>query len=195
MTFGSRATSSGAASRCTSRCRPKSLRDRSRSSGFLGNVRALLGNGDGTFAESTSRYARNVARAVSVALGDLTGDGRLDLVVASSGHVGPVLNYGGLRVLPNDGNGALAASVPYDASTSANFVALGDLNGDAKTDVAVIPCPRSVPADGAASTSACLAAPTRSARDPRLSALGRTDGVPSPPFDAQMFARTYPGPA
>jgi hypothetical protein len=53
-------------------------------------VAVLLGNGDGTFATTWLDYAANSS---SLALGDVNGDGRSDVVVAgTSSSVAVLLN-------------------------------------------------------------------------------------------------------
>jgi hypothetical protein len=78
-------------------------------------------NGDGTFAAQRD-YRLTGGDAVSLALGDLDGDGRQDVVT------------GGVSVLLNRGDGTFAER-NYD-SRGSNSVALADLNGDGKLDVA-----------------------------------------------------------
>ena len=68
--------------------------------------------------------------ATSVALGDLDGDGDLDLVVANEGS-------DNVSVLKNKGKGAFAAKVDYGAGSGANSVGIGDLDGDGDLDLAV----------------------------------------------------------
>jgi hypothetical protein len=63
-------------------------------------------------------------------MGDLNGDGRAELVTTSY--------YGGtVSVLLNQGNGTFAAPLVYAAGSLPSDVALTDLNGDGKPDVAI----------------------------------------------------------
>jgi hypothetical protein len=66
-----------------------------------------------------------------VALGDLNGDGKLDVVVANTDQAGSV------AVLIGDGNGTLRSAVTYPAGTYPEFVVLADFNHDSHLDVAV----------------------------------------------------------
>lgn len=65
-----------------------------------------------------------------VALGDLDGDGNLDVVVA---NLGP----GNVGVLLGNGDGTFAPQVTYMTSLFPQSVALGDLDGDGHLDIAV----------------------------------------------------------
>jgi hypothetical protein len=66
----------------------------------------------------------------SAALGDVDGDGKLDLVVATSAP-------GTVTVLLGNGDGTLAKPLDLPAGESPVLVALRDLNGDRKLDILV----------------------------------------------------------
>src|SRR5437016_13820488 len=61
----------------------------------------------------------------SVALGDLNGDGRLDVVAVNE-------NSGTLSVLRGNADGTLQVALTYPAGTNPYCVALGDFNHDGK---------------------------------------------------------------
>lgn len=113
---------------------------------FNGAVATLLGNGDGTFQAPRLALLGSVdVRSLSV--GDLNGDGRLD-VVASGGSEDGGLSRGIARVLLGTGDGTFEISpATYDSGVSAggwaNFVAVGDLNGDGALDLAIANYPDS----------------------------------------------------
>ncbi len=67
----------------------------------------------------------------SLALADLNGDGRLDLVVAND-------ESGDVTVLLGDGKGGFAAArgSPFPAGESPNDIAIADFDGDGKPDLA-----------------------------------------------------------
>jgi hypothetical protein len=97
---------------------------------------ALMGNGDGTFQGApTLPVAYNGTN-----LGDINGDGKLDLIGVSGSSFVPYLN---------DGNGSFTAGTPLavptsfmlggqtytSQSTAVSFAALADVTGDGKADL------------------------------------------------------------
>lgn len=104
-----------------------------------GTVTILLGNGDGTFQAPPS-YPSAGYDADSVALGDLNGDGNLDLVVANfcqSSGCNQGTN-GVVSVLIGNGDGTFQPAQQYaTGGFGSSSVAIGDFNGDGNADVVV----------------------------------------------------------
>jgi hypothetical protein len=99
-----------------------------------GGISVLLGNGDGTFQPPQS-FASGGQNAYSVAVGDLNGDGKLDLAVGNQCQTS-ACNSGGISVLLGNGDGTFQPPQSYaSGGVFVLSVALGDLNGDGKLDV------------------------------------------------------------
>jgi hypothetical protein len=99
-----------------------------------GSVGVLLGNGDGTFQAAVA-YDSGGSGAVSVAVADVNGDGKLDLLVANL--CAPECSDGGaVGVLLGKSYGTFAHPVRLLPAAN-NSVAVADVNGDGKPDVLV----------------------------------------------------------
>jgi hypothetical protein len=91
-------------------------------------VTVLLGNGDGTFAPSSS-YNLGGNYAPAVVTGDLNGDGKADLAWADQ-------SAGAVGVLLGNGDGTFAdAAQSFATDAGPNSVAVADLSGDSKADL------------------------------------------------------------
>jgi hypothetical protein len=98
-------------------------------------VSVLFNSGSGTLLSPVS-FATGTGPAW-VALGDLNGDGKADLAVANRGsYNGSEWVGGDVAVLLNMGGGTFVAA-NYPAGASPVSVAMADLNGDGKADLAV----------------------------------------------------------
>jgi hypothetical protein len=96
-------------------------------------VNVLLGQAGGVFATPTSYPTANGLGPLGVALGDLNGDGRLDIITAG-------LSSNTVSVLSGQTGGgfAPATSYPTGISTVNHYpygVAVGDVNGDGRLDI------------------------------------------------------------
>ncbi len=103
-----------------------------------GSVGVLLGNGDGTF-QGASNYSAGL-RPTSVAVSDVSGDGRLDLVVTNFGDFPATVS-----VLLGNGNGGFETAQSFTSGLGSRSVAVGDVNGDSFPDLAVANNSQSVP--------------------------------------------------
>jgi hypothetical protein len=97
---------------------------------ITGTVSVLLGTGAGGFGPATN-FSVGSGNPNSVAIGDLNGDGALDLVTASSPNR--------VAVLLGTGTGSFNAAIPFVLlANNLSFVATADLNGDGLSDVVAV---------------------------------------------------------
>jgi hypothetical protein len=94
-----------------------------------GNLRLLLGNGDGTFGTPGS-----LGVGASLVVGDFTGDGKLD--IATSNFPPNSTSVPTLSVLAGNGDGTFHVAGSQNVGDSANALAAGDFRGDGKLDLA-----------------------------------------------------------
>ena len=93
----------------------------------------LLGKGDGTFTSVATQYTVGV-EPTSIAVADFNGDGIADLAI------GPFFPTGvtyPLMILLGNGDGTFTAAAPIELPALPYSIAVGDFNGDGKTDMAV----------------------------------------------------------
>jgi hypothetical protein len=99
------------------------------------SVGVLLGNGDGTLQAPTA-YSMG-EEVTAIAVGDVNGDGHLDLIVATGSEIGNP-DSGGVAVLLGKGDGTFQTAVSYSSGGYiAIAVAIADLNGDGHPDLIV----------------------------------------------------------
>ncbi len=99
----------------------------------------FLGKGDGTFQPATSYPS---AGDSWVAVGDINDDGKLDVAFATAGGSGDpdsgASGAGGVAVRLGNGDGTFQPQVAFPTGSMGLDLAMGDLNGDRRLDLAVV---------------------------------------------------------
>jgi hypothetical protein len=100
-------------------------------------ISVLLGNGDGTFRTPVIYSTLNTyPGGLSLAIGDVNEDGRLDLVVVS-GYYGDPQSMSVVNVFLGNGDGTFQAATEFTSSAGygASSVLIKDVNGDGHPDL------------------------------------------------------------
>src|SRR5205814_9978096 len=90
---------------------------------YIYGASILLGNGDGTFREAGNAPTADQARRIAV--GDLNGDGKLDVAMTTE-----KMPDGTVTVFLGNGDGTLGSKAVFTVSGDITDVEIGDLNGD-----------------------------------------------------------------
>jgi len=101
----------------------------------FGEVYLLLGNGDGTFQSPTAYTAGHYCSSLAVA--DLDGDGKLDIVVTSQATVVGLYYEGSVVILLGNGDGTFRKGGESSVGINPQAVYVNDLNSDGKQDLVV----------------------------------------------------------
>ena len=92
-------------------------------------ITVLLGTDDGKFKAAPGSPFKPGSAPTSVAIGDINGDGIMDVAVGNYGSNSVTVLFGGRRGL------TAAPGSPFAVGEQPSSIAIGDLNGDGKGDI------------------------------------------------------------
>jgi len=102
-----------------------------------GNVGVLVGNGDGTFQDART-YSTGGEFGVGIAIADVNGDAKPDLLVASQCFSSTNCVNGWVSVFLGNGDSTFQKVQKYNSGgVSPNAIAAADVNGDGRPDLLV----------------------------------------------------------
>lgn len=102
------------------------------STGRVSGIEILLGDGSGGFAEALGSPVPILAgKSLSVAVADLTADGKADLAVANT-------NRNEISLLRGDGTGRFAPAATIASVRSPHGITTGDFDGNGKPDLGAL---------------------------------------------------------
>jgi hypothetical protein len=90
----------------------------------------LLGNGDGTFQTAIGFIDSTQNSASSITIGDLNGDGKLDVILSDRNSLA-------VSVFLGTGTGVFGTPMDFNVGATPIAAAVGDFNADGKLDLAV----------------------------------------------------------
>ncbi|MGH7597950.1 MAG: FG-GAP repeat domain-containing protein [bacterium] len=140
------------------------------------NVTALLGDGNARFAAAAGSPYPVLNRPYNVAIGEINGDAKLDLVITHD-------DINNMTILWGEGNGSFqrAPNSPYNLGRRGYKVIIAEVNNDAKKDL-VVGHPlssRNVTVllnDGSGGFAAAPGSPFSAGNEPNSLALGDMNG-------------------
>jgi hypothetical protein len=95
---------------------------------FSNTISVLTNTGSGTFGVKRDYTTGFNSRPRSIAVGDMTNDGKMDIVVA-------LQSFNAICVFTNTGVGTFGAKTDYGVGSTPFYVTVGDLNNDGLLDI------------------------------------------------------------